>query len=157
MEVKLTQKQKELIERFGVFMERAGSAPVQARIIALLMVADNTEFTFDEIYNTLKVSKSAVSNAINSLMLLKKVEYHTKPGDRKRYFSSRLVQTEDFANKFGELLEINAILQEVLAQRPKHTKAFNARMQKAIDFIEFLKTELPDLYKKWEKHQKNNH
>jgi DNA-binding transcriptional regulator GbsR (MarR family) len=154
MEVKLTQKQKELIERFGVFMERAGSAPVQARIIALLMVSDKTELTFEDIHNTLQVSKSAVSNAINSLMLLKKIEYHTKPGDRKRYFSSRLVQTEDFANKFGEMLEINMILKEILDQRPKQTKDFNARMQKAIDFIEFLKGELPELYKKWAKYQK---
>lgn len=152
MEIKLTQKQKELIERFGVFMERAGSSPVQARIIGLLMVCDRAELTFDEIYKTLKISKSAASNAINLLLLMGRIEYHTKPGERKRYFSSRIAQQEeDFEKSLNKILEINEIFKEVLAYRPKTTKEFNAKLQKVIRFMEFLQGELPEVYKKWRK------
>jgi DNA-binding transcriptional regulator GbsR (MarR family) len=152
MEIKLNQQQKELIERFGVFMEQRGVAPVQARITCLLMICDHAELTFDEIYMTLKISKSAASNAINTLLMMGKIEYYTKPGDRKRYFRSKVGQIEsDFENSFSKLLEIRTLFREILAIRPKNTREFNARLQRVIDFMEFLQQELPDVYKKWRK------
>lgn len=155
MEIKLTQKQKELVERFGVFMERSGSAPAQARILSLLLVCDNAELTFDEIYQTLKISKSAASTAINSLLLMERIEYHTKPGDRKRYFVNRIGQIEqDFEKNLNKLLEIRAILSEILEARSKASKKLNGDLQRVIDFMEFLQKELPDVYKKWRKYRK---
>ena len=88
----LTDKQKELIESFGVVQEGMGLSPASARVDALLIVADSTELTFDEIRETLKLSKSATSNAINNLIMLKRIGYKTKLGDRKRYFHTRLGQ-----------------------------------------------------------------
>ena len=155
MEIKLTQKQKELVERFGVFMERSGSAPAQARILSLLLVCDKAELTFDEIYQTLKISKSAASTAINSLLMMERIEYHTKPGDRKRYFVNRIGQIEqDFEKNLNKLLEIRAILSEILEARSKATKKLNGDLQRVIDFMEFLQKELPDVYKKWRKYSK---
>ena len=153
MEIKLTQKQKELVERFGVFTERSGASPAQARILSLLLVCDKAELTFDEIYQTLKISKSAASNAINSLLLMERIEYYTKPGDRKRYFVSRIGQLEKYFEKnLNKLLEINSLLKEVLTNRSKATKQFNTDLKKVIDFMEFLQKELPEVYKKWRKH-----
>ena len=155
MEIKLTQKQKELIEKFGVFLEKSGSAPAQARILSLLMVCEKAELTFDEIHMTLKISKSAASNAINALLAMERIEYYTKPGDRKRYFVNRIGQIEqDFEKNLNKLLEINALLKEILANRPKSTKQFNNTLQRVIDFMGFLQGELPDLYKKWRKLKK---
>lgn len=152
MEIKLTPKQKELIEKMGVFSERNGSTPAQARIMALLMICDKTELTFDEIQETLQLSKSAVSNAINSLLLIERIEYHTKPGDRKRYFSSRITQMEsDFEKGFSRMLQVRSLLQEVLENRTKTTKEFNSKLQSLIDFMEFLQKELPESYMKWRK------
>jgi DNA-binding transcriptional regulator GbsR (MarR family) len=150
MEVELTQSQKELIERFGVFVERSGLTPVQARIIGLLMVCDTAELTFEEIYNTLKVSKSAVSNAVNSLLQIERIQYHTKPGDRKRYFSTRIGTTEaDFEKNFNKLLEAKILFREILSVRPETTREFNNNLQRAILFMDFLENELPEVYKKW--------
>lgn len=152
MEIKLSQKQKELIEKSGVFMERSGLAPAQARILSLLMISDRTELTFDEIYMTLKISKSAASNAINSLLMMERIEYHTKSGDRKRYFSNRIgAHEENFEKNMIKMLEISKLLKEVLDNRTKTTKEFNAKLQRFINFMEFLQKELPDVYKKWRK------
>jgi DNA-binding transcriptional regulator GbsR (MarR family) len=150
--IKLSKEQQALIERFGVFMEHSGATPVMARISALLLVCDSTELTFDEIYQTLKISKSAASNAINTLLMMERIQYQTKPGDRKRYFSSRLGQIEtDFEKNSTQLLEINIILKEILAGRPKTTKDFNTQLKRVIDFMEFLRQEMPEIYKKWRK------
>lgn len=136
----------------GVYSERGGAAPAQSRIMALLLVSDEVELTFEEIYETLQISKSAASNAINVLLSTERIEYITKPGDRKRYFRSRIGQWEnDFDTKFQQLLQVNKLMKEILEQRPKSTKEFNSNLQKVISFMEFMQGELPELHKKWKK------
>jgi DNA-binding transcriptional regulator GbsR (MarR family) len=150
MEIKLTQKQKELIEEYGVFSERSGVSPAQARILALLLICDAAELTFDDIYQTLKISKSAASNAINSLLIMERLEYTTKPGDRRRYFKSTVARVEgDFDKKLTKLLQINNVFKAILANRSKVNKEFNADLQKVISFMDFLESEMPEVYKKW--------
>lgn len=152
MEIKLTIKQKELIERLGVYMERSGYPPAQGRIIGLLMVSDRTQLTFDEIISTLQLSKSAVSNALNFLLDTGRIEYYTKPGDRKRYFMLKGNHVADeFRKNASRFLEISAFLKEILQSRTKSTTEFNQRLKEAIDFMEFLGEELPAIFKKWEK------
>lgn len=154
-QVSLSEHQKNLIERFGVYIEREGSSPAQARIVALLLISDSTELTFEEIYQTLQISKSAASNAINSLLAAEKIEYITRSGDRKRYFRSKIANWDgDFNKKLTRLFEVNNFMKEILAQRPKATAEFNNNLRRVIDFMEFLQAELPELYKKWEKIKK---
>ncbi len=81
-----TQKQKELIEYIGRNAEQEGMQPVAGRVMALLMVMDKEQYTFDEIVEELSISKSSASTALKILQLKEIVEYETKPGDRKRYF-----------------------------------------------------------------------
>jgi len=80
------KKQKELIEYIGRNGERDGFQPVAARIMALLMVMDQEEYTFDEIVKEMQISKGCVSLALQNLELRGLVEYVTYPGDRKRYY-----------------------------------------------------------------------
>lgn len=150
MEIKLSQKQKELIEEYGVYSERNGMSPAQARILALLLICDSAELTFDEIYQTLKISKSAASNALNSLLMMERLEYTTKPGDRRRYFKSTVARVEaDFDKKLTKMLEIKNVFTSILANRSKVNKEFNNDLQKVIRFMDFLEGEMPELYKKW--------
>jgi DNA-binding transcriptional regulator GbsR (MarR family) len=153
--IKLSSSQRELVERLGVQTERSGLSPAQSRILALLIISDETELTFDEIYLTLKISKSAASNAINSLLNMERIDYITKPGDRKRYFRSRIGELEnDFERKLSKMLEISSLFKEVLAQRPKSTKEFNSNIQNTISFMEFMSQEMPSVFKKWKKLKK---
>lgn len=80
------KKQKELIEFIGRQNEKEGYQPVTARILGLLMVMDKEEYTFEEIVEEMKISKSSASNALKNLELRGVIEYVTYPGDRKRYF-----------------------------------------------------------------------
>jgi len=146
----LTKKQKELIERLGVFMESEGLSPAPSRIMGLLLVSDKLELTFEDIYETLKISKSAASNAINMLLRTHRVEYMTKSGERKRYFRTRFDQWEKmFSERTQGLYSMIPLLKEIHQQRPKTSREFNAHLKDFIAFIEFLHGEIPLLYKKW--------
>lgn len=149
--INLTEKQKELIERLGVLHEGSGFPPAASRVASMLLVSPVTELTFDEIRESLNLSKSACSNAINLLLTLGKIEYITKPGDRKRYFRNKVGSWQkDIKSTFKKMSDASGIMEEVLAQRPGNTTDFNQSLKDLISFMEFLKIELPLLYNKWD-------
>src|SRR3954454_17436067 len=87
MPIALTDNKLNLIEELGGLYEQGGMQPAAARILSLLLVSDQTELTFEEIYETLNLSKSATSNALNFLLSTGRVEYITHPGEtRPRIF-----------------------------------------------------------------------
>jgi len=152
--LQLTEKQRELIERLGVFSEQDGAPPTEARIMSLLLVADEVELTFDQIRELLNISKSAASTALNTLLATQKIIYKTRPGDRKRYFSSNLLNWEENATMgFKKLLSVNKLLNEILEQRTPETPEFNAGLRNLIDFMDFMKQELPQLFERWQNHK----
>ncbi len=151
----LTKKQKELIEHVGIFFEHQGFPPAVARIFGLLLVSDKLELSFEEIYSSLNISKSAASNAINLLLNTNKIEYITKPGDRKRYFKVRIDQWEKMIKeRFQGFSSYISLIQEIHDQRTKNTKAFNSSLKDLIGFLTFMSTEFPMLYEKWRKSKK---
>lgn len=150
-DLKISKAQLELIEKMGVVHERSGMQPAASRILALLLISDRTELTFDEIQQTLGVSKSSASVAINLLLSMNRIEYITKVGDRKRYFRSKIMNwREDMKQNMERMTEINILLKEILSQRPKSTKEFNNTLREITDFMEFFEKEVPTIFKKWE-------
>jgi DNA-binding transcriptional regulator GbsR (MarR family) len=146
----LTPEQKSLVEKMGVFQERFGKSPVESRVAALLLVADQSEMTFDEIRVELNVSKSAASNALSMLLKTNKVEYITRQGDRKRYFRSNLHSWEHFADENLQALAVmREILKEILDQRTPDTIEFNNTLSDVIGFMEFAQVEMLNIFKKW--------
>lgn len=146
----LTQKQKELVEKIGIYFEQ-GMQPAAARILALLIVADEESFSFDEIREAQKLSKSATSNGINYLLSLKKIDYYTKPGDRKRYFkwspSNTIVH---FKEGIQKVLGLSVLFEETF-QHKKNTTSFNSqKLEELTDLMNFLHEEMPTIYEKWE-------
>ncbi|MDF2454501.1 MAG: hypothetical protein K0R51_494 [Cytophagaceae bacterium] len=148
----VTVAQKRLIEKLGVFFEGQGRTPAEARIIGLLLVGDQLELTLEEIQQTLSISKSAVNNAINVLLLTQQLEYVTKPGDRKKYYRSKIEQWMSHVEQHVEKsLEGRTLLREALEQRTKSTKEFNVALKDMIDFMEFVQSHHLDLFAKWKK------
>ncbi|MDN3492718.1 GbsR/MarR family transcriptional regulator [Winogradskyella bathintestinalis] len=150
MDNKLTDKQKELIESLGVIQESMGLSPASSRVDALLTVADNTELSFDDIREALLLSKSATSNAINNLLMLKRIGYKTKLGDRKRYFHTRLGQWKNTLSESIEgLTAYNDVIKEILDNRTTDTKEFNEQLKDLIQFIEYYQKESKQLIENW--------
>jgi DNA-binding transcriptional regulator GbsR (MarR family) len=150
MQIRLNEKQKALIEKFGVFFEKHhGLSPAQARIVGLLMICDRAELTFEEICQLLHLSKSAVSTALNSLLMMGRIEYYTKPGDRKRYFYVNALKSESDNDSILTKLSGTADLyREILAARSKSNPKYNSELKRWIEFIDFIHTELSEGFKK---------
>ena len=82
-------KKDVLIEEIGLNLEeRAGLAPLAARIYATTLLSFGNGLTFDEIIALTAACKSSVSSNINVLLQLGYLDYYTKIGDRKRYFKT---------------------------------------------------------------------
>ncbi|ADF50654.1 MAG: transcriptional regulator [Zunongwangia sp.] len=110
-----SEEKKKLIEEVGLHFEKAKQmSPLAARIYAIMILSPYDGHTFDEILEMTCASKSSVSTQLNLLLQLKKVEYFTKSGDRKRYFrasKSYLINTlkEDLERVKEEIALINKI------------------------------------------------
>lgn len=155
MTIQLTDKKLQLIEELGVLYEQSGMQPAAARILALLTVSDRYELSFEEIYETLNISKSAASNAINFLLNTDRLEYTTHPGERKRYFRCKVKSMKEGVQKSLAGMEaFNNILKQVLEQRSKETKEFNTSLTEVTQFLDFLQQELPAVIEKWETRKK---
>lgn len=152
----LTDKQKVLIEKLGVIMERPGMAPAVARVNALLIVSDELELTFDDIRELLHFSKSATSNAINFLVNIGEIEYITKPGDRRRYFRSNCRNfTANVQGKFKEISNVNEVFREILENRTSKTPEFNENMRYMVELSSFILSKLPAIVEEFEAKLKN--
>jgi len=103
------KQQKELIEFIGCQYDKEGFQPIAGRILGLLTIMDKEQYTFDEIIEELKISKSSASNALRTLELQGFIEYVTVPGDRKRYFQikslDRFSLIDEHRNKLNRSLQ----------------------------------------------------
>ena len=131
--VKLTTKQQQLLEKAIVIHERLGYTPAASQILALLLISDKVELTFDQIRTTLNLSKSATSNALNALIQIKRIEYITKMGDRKRYFRSLIISWKAKLREVNDsIFELNSLFKEILSVRSKSTLDFNHSLKEII-------------------------
>ncbi len=153
--VKLTTKQQQLLEKANVIHERLGYTPAASQILALLLISDKVELTFDQIRTTLNLSKSATSNALNALIQIKRIEYITKMGDRKRYFRSLIISWKAKLREVNDsIFELNSLFKEILSVRSKSTLDFNHSLKEIIDFMNYMEVEMPKLFKQWEEKEK---
>ncbi|HCX23909.1 MAG: hypothetical protein CMB80_12770 [Flammeovirgaceae bacterium] len=149
--VNLTEEQKKLIEKLGVNTEKDGMPPAPARVLALLMISPELELTFDQIRETLNLSKSATSNALNMLLSMDRIDYITKSGDRKRYFKNRIKSWREGVTHTFQKLERGAdLFEEILNNRPKDTVEFNENLKDIISFMRYSNKRLQTIYEEWE-------
>ena len=145
------ERRIELVERIGVFLEKYGYQPIPARIIGLLLVTDKPYLTFDEIIEDLKVSKSAVSIGINLLLGTQQIDYITLPGDRKRYFKSRIVEwREIITGLIGFSNAIRSLLLEILELHSSSETDVDQSIREVVKLIDMLEKEVPPLILQWD-------
>lgn len=141
----LTLEKQGLVEELGVHLERENLAPVAARIFATLILTGQEGITFDQLVCDLHASKSTVSTHLEHLQTTGKVNYFTKPGDRKRYFviNKELILNEidTMVAKFESDMKIH---EKVLLYKEKRNEfnrnheSFHFDLELHNDFLTFL-------------------
>lgn len=134
-----------LIEKLGVFFEKSYElSPVSARILSKIVLSGKQGVTFDQLVQQLCASKSTISTQLNLLQDLNKIEYYTKPGDRKKYFITHknmlLNQIDSMLLNFNQEKELHAeikIYKEEKNQKiPDSSLKFNLKLHD--DYIFFI-------------------
>lgn len=155
----IEEKKKEIVEKYGMFMEKHENfPPIAARIFSTLLLAENRGATFEELVSFLSASKSTVSTNLQKLTKMEIVEYFTKPGDRKKYFTSSpigfIAFLDEDLKKFKaekvlveEVLEFKTSANRIIkdpTQKFEHVEknAFLDYLENSIKGLEVLKEQL---------------
>jgi len=153
--MKLSDKQKKIIEKFALVEKESGMHSTAGRILGLFFVTDNRGLSFAQIQETLSMSKPSLSRAINLLLDLNKITYYKKFGDRKRYFNMNL---ENIQLKIGKMMKSFFKAKEVLAEVLELDSVNSSELCKFvnwhIDFIDFIGEEFGNAITKWIKMNK---
>ncbi len=142
----MEDKERLLVESVEIF-KSTGWHPVRAQILGLLYISNQKYFTFQEIIDTLKISKSTASRALNFLLDLGKIDYITKgENKRKRYFYISINGSIDLIDKWLESLEKQQhFFEKVLPLRDNSNEELNQLIQHQIsvfkEVIPFFKNQ----------------
>ncbi|MCM4160175.1 transcriptional regulator [Antarcticibacterium flavum] len=159
----LRREKMELIEQMGVLFEKENLAPLAARIFATVILTGKQGITFDELVNDLNTSKSTVSTHLEYLQATNRVQYFTKTGDRKRYFTinpSLMVNVlDDMLVKWESQKNVH---EKVLVYKKKHNELaekeqgvlFDLEFQR--DYLTFLNEATTSIQKLKEKISQRN-
>ncbi len=149
------REQKLLIEEIGAQFDREGMSPVTGRVLALLMVMDKEQYTFDEIVEELEISKSSASVALKTLEIKGNVEYITLPGDRRRHFRLKarnpFVLIDDFVEKMRQFQKVQERILELKADHNSRISQFLIELNQIIDFVLSNTEEIKEQYAKHKK------
>jgi DNA-binding transcriptional regulator GbsR (MarR family) len=144
------KKQKELIEKLGRHYGKKGFQPTAGRIIGLLIVMDKERFTFDEIVEELKISKSSASVALQILEMRDVVDYITIPGERKRYFQikrmDRFALIDEHRNKLRTSRDFIQAVIDLKSDQMSENTVFLKNITDMLDFFLFKFDELKKEY-----------
>lgn len=135
-EEELFARREQLTEALGVYIAKQEQlAPVAARIYAMLILNCRQGMTFDQLVENLGASKSTVWTHLCMLEANERIDYFTKPGDRKRYYkliSNRLMQ---FIDEKIERCKTEIKMQdEIIAYKKEANKVWKNDPEKQCDF-----------------------
>jgi len=148
--VGISSEQRDLVERIGVLHDRIGFPPAAGRVVGLLLVSPEPELTFDQVRETLNLSKSSASTALNLLLRIGSVEYSTRPGDRKRYFRKRYDDWEEsLLERFDVFLSLRHLLSESLDLKEGDSEESHRAVTRMVDFLGFLEGEIHQAHERW--------
>jgi len=87
---------------------------------------DKEEFTFDEIVEEMKISKSSASTALKNLEIRGVIEYITYPGERKRYFRFCTGDVDERLRDLDQKLKQNVVTINKIIELKKDQNSRNA-------------------------------
>ena len=146
-----------MVERMGVQAEKDGFSPAAARIFSLLLIAEPPHLTFEQLQQTLLLSKSSVSNALVHLQTRSLIDYFTLSGDRKRYFRIHKTAWYEFMKSIIRTQKpfLVQVINEALAFRATQSIEATDVLYEAKDFTDYMFGEMDAALSRWEEKQKH--
>ena len=140
----------EFIEKFAAVLVTAGFPPMPARVFVALLVSADGRLSSAELIEQLKISPAAVSGAIRYLTGLGLVHKERVPGSRREYYRMPAdIWHQVMTLQSQVLVRWTALLKEGMDLVGRDTTT-GERMADHAAYFEFLTTEMPALFARWE-------
>ena len=138
-------------DQVGFYMESTGHPRLLGRVLGWLFACDPPLQSAEDMASFLSVSRSAISQATQSLVSLGLIEKVRTPGHRE----TRYRITKDSIRRYQEegqrgVTLLRRISAEALAAMTDRGSQANERLQLFHDFHAFIERELPSLMERWE-------
>ena len=138
------------IERFAAVLVAAGFPPMPARVFVALLVSADGRLSSAELVEQLRISPAAVSGAVRYLTGLRLVHKERVPGSRREYYRMPAdIWHQVMLMQSQVLVQWTVLLKEGMELIGKDTAA-GERMADHAAYFEFLTTEMPALFARWE-------
>ena len=138
------------IERFAAVLVAAGFPPMPARVFVALLVSADGRLSSAELVEQLRISPAAVSGAVRYLTGLRLVHKERVPGSRREYYRMPAdIWHQVMLMQSQVLVQWTVLLKEGMDLVGRDTTA-GERMADHAAYFEFLTTEMPALFAKWE-------
>ncbi len=140
----------EFIEKFAAVLVAAGFPPMPARVFVALLVSNDGRLSSAELTEQLRISPAAVSGAVRYLTGVGLVHKERVPGSRREYYRMPAdIWHQVMRMQSQVLVRWTALLKEGMDLVGRDT-AVGERMADHAAYFEFLSTEMPALFKRWE-------
>jgi DNA-binding transcriptional regulator GbsR (MarR family) len=137
------------VERFATVLADAGMPRMPARVLAALLASDAGRMTAAELAAALHASPAAISGAVRYLTQVDLVTREREPGSRRDHYAIRdnawyeaSLRRDAMLRRWAEELQLG--LDELGPATPA-----GERLRESLDFILFLRDELPALLERW--------
>ena len=138
------------IERFAAILVAAGFPPMPARVFVALLVSADGRLSSAELVEQLRISPAAVSGAVRYLTGLRLVHKERVPGSRREYYRMPAdIWHQVMMMQSQVLVQWTVLLKEGMDLVGRDTTA-GERMADHAAYFEFLTTEMPALFARWE-------
>ena len=138
------------IERFAAVLVAAGFPPMPARVFVALLVSADGRLSSADLVQQLQISPAAVSGAVRYLTGLRLVHKERVPGSRREYYRMPAdIWHQVMLMQSQVLVQWTVLLKEGMDLVGRDTTA-GERMADHAAYFEFLSTEMPALFARWE-------
>jgi predicted transcriptional regulator len=141
------------VERFTSVLIAAGIPAMAARVLAALHVTDSGRLSAAELGQLLQISPAAVSGAVRYLMGLGLVHKERVPGSRRDHYRMPPNVWQEVVRMQSQVLVRWAKMLAVGVDVVGPDTPAGQRMAQYAEFFDFLNSEFPGLFDRWEGHQ----
>ncbi len=137
------------VESFAAALVDAGVPHMPALVFVTLLASDDGRLTADELATELRVSRAAISGAVNYLGHVELTTRERQPGSRRHVYVLRDPTWYELVARRERLLDrwISTTRDGVEAVGPDSPAG--RRLTESLRFFEFLREEMPQLLARW--------
>lgn len=142
------------VEDFGLLFEGFGLPRMVGRVLGVLLISEEPEFSAEELAEALRASRGSISSATRTLVAMGLVQRRTRPGQRRDYFRMKPGAWDELMRRELETLSRFRQMAERGLGITNSNGAARRNLEEMREFYAYWEKELPAVLERWEEDKK---